>query len=125
MAVVIVTNNPLVHSRYQKRCEVAYHEVSYRELLVCCRDLIHGGALLLTHPLSGSVKPNETPYKSVALRKQAGPPDADSLRIIEQSIAACDKFGPNRFTLTERLRQDFMLIDDSLLSGTFPEREGI
>lgn len=121
MSVVIMTNNPIIHDRYAGRCEVDYLEESYRAVLIRCRNAIHAGALLLTHPLSGSVKPNETPYKSVVIRRRAGAAvDIDSLRLIEESIAACDRFGENRFALTEQLREDFMVIDDSLISGAFP-----
>jgi hypothetical protein len=34
-------------------------------VLLTVRDHIHSGARLLTHPQAGSVKPYETPYRSV------------------------------------------------------------
>ena len=64
---IVVTNNPLVLDKLQETHEVMYREVSYEELLKEVRDRIHEGHLLLTHPLSGSVKPKETPYKSVLI----------------------------------------------------------
>ncbi len=119
----IITNNPLVKQHYEDSSfTVEYSDVSYRQVLVLARDAIHSGAIINTHPLSGSVKPNETPYKSLALSKRKGAVDHESLRIIELSIETCDKFGPCRFELTERLRQDFMLIDHSLITGAIPRR---
>ena len=56
------------------------------------RDRIHAGHLLLSHPLSGSVKPNETPYKSVMISRKAGKLDERSLSIIEGAIRSCAKF---------------------------------
>ena len=60
---MVITNNPLVRSRLDDTHEVIYLELSYEELLKVVRDRIYEGHRLLTHPLSGSVKPKETPYK--------------------------------------------------------------
>ena len=59
---MVITNNPLVRSRLDDTHEVIYLELSYEELLKVVRDRIYEGHRLLTHPLSGSVKPKETPY---------------------------------------------------------------
>ena len=65
---MVITNNPLVRSRLDDTHEVIYLELSYEELLKVVRDRIYEGHRLLTHPLSGSVKPKETPYKSIRER---------------------------------------------------------
>ena len=57
----IVTNNPLVRQCLPERYEVDYEETGYREILVKVRDLVYAGHRMYTHPLSGSVKPKETP----------------------------------------------------------------
>ena len=65
---LILTNNPLVHrcmegqGLYTIRLE---EDKSFREILVEARDMVYAGHTLYTHPLAGSVKPNETPYKSL------------------------------------------------------------
>ena len=61
--VVIVTNNPLVLKEMEHRYSIIYKETTFDGILEQIRDLIHKGYRLLTHPLSGSVKPGETPYK--------------------------------------------------------------
>lgn len=61
---VIVTNNPLVLERLGDTHNVEYEDISYESVLERVRDKIHLGHTLLSHPLSGSVKPNETPYLS-------------------------------------------------------------
>lgn len=66
----ILTNNPLVQEKLGTDYTVQYEEISYEDVLRKVRDYIHGGHELLTHPLSGSVKPNETPYKSVMLSRK-------------------------------------------------------
>ena len=60
---IVITNNPLVFEKLKDEHKVIYKEISYEEILKEARDRIHDGHRLLTHPLSGSVKPNETPYK--------------------------------------------------------------
>ncbi|MEG1971911.1 MAG: GrdX family protein [Oscillospiraceae bacterium] len=121
MDLLIITNNPLVNNRFKENYEVELCDCSYSDILIKVRDLIHAGHKLLSHPLSGSIKPNETPYKTILVTKSAGSLDFDSLRIIEDSILTCRKFGTNRFHLTEGICEDFMLIDLSLISGALSE----
>ena len=67
----IVTNNKLVKERFEDKFNIIYIEDnhSYKPVLLKIRDLVHTGYKVLTHPLSGSVKPNETPYKSVIIEE--------------------------------------------------------
>ena len=117
MKAILLTNNPLVRDRLSQEQALEYHDVSFREILVLARDRIHRGHRLLTHPLSGSIKPNETPYKSMLLTEQAGALDVESLEIIENAIATCDKF-PIKFpAMTEGIRADFQLLDFTLISS--------
>ncbi len=61
----IITNNPLVREKLGQDYQVEFYECSYEDILEKVKDEVYRGCKLLTHPLSGSVKPNETPYKSV------------------------------------------------------------
>jgi hypothetical protein len=55
--------------------------------------MIHKGAKLITHPLMGSIKPNETPFRSIIVSEGEGTSlDIESLVIIESSIASAEKF---------------------------------
>ena len=111
----IITNNELVRDKYSGQYDVEFHAVKYTEILRMVRDYVHAGHKLLTHPLAGSIKPNETPYKTVFLTKAKGTLDSESLRIIEDCIVACRKFGKERFpTMPEAMREDFRYIDCSL-----------
>lgn len=83
---MVITNNPLVRSRLDDTHEVIYLELSYEELLKVVRDRIYEGHRLLTHPLSGSVKPKETPYKSVLISERKEKVDGESVRLIENAI---------------------------------------
>ena len=114
----IVTNNEMVRDKYGAQHEVEFHPVHYTEILRMVRDYVHAGHKLLTHPLAGSIKPNETPYKTVFLSKAKGSLDSESLRIIEDCIIACKKFGKDRFPqMPDDMRQDFRTIDCSLVDN--------
>ena len=69
---ILVTNNPLVEAQYSSRFKVVFLSTSLAGVLASVRDYVHKGHKLLTHPLSGSVKPNESPYKSVLLSAAVG-----------------------------------------------------
>ena len=89
----IVTNNGQVAEYYNSHCQVTLLDGGYGDVLYYVRDQIHKGGVLATHPLSGSVKPNETVYKSVALYE--GPSDGlswSSLDLIEKSIMTYEGF---------------------------------
>ena len=113
--VVIISNNPRVADKLKAfehtTCD------SYEQVLVQVRNKVHAGARLLTHPLAGSVKPGESPYRSVAIRDESGELDMRSLEVIESAI---DRF--HTMTASKAERQypaetlaDFQLIDYNLL----------
>ena len=112
---ILVTNNPLAKERYRNQFRIEYLEAPFIDVLTCVRDHIHKGRRLLTHPLSGSVKPNETPYKSVLISEAYGTTDVQSVCIIEESIMAI-----NRFTLKpipEHCLPDLQAVDLSLITS--------
>lgn len=120
MKKILVTNNSLVHANYKNKLDIIYsNNYTYLDILSIARDKIHEGHQLLTHPLSGSVKPNETPYKSIAVSSEKGALDFDSLSIIEASIETAKKFMEGKKTprWTEKILQDFELIDYYLIKS--------
>ena len=117
---LILTNNPLVVACMEGKIlgTIEYHDkMNYREMLVLVRDKVYAGHTLYTHPLAGSVKPNETPYKSVVVSVEPHGFDMQESEIISNAIAVCDKFTPIGWELNERILKDFQLIDYTLLSG--------
>ncbi|CUX38104.1 GrdX family protein [Clostridium sp. C105KSO13] len=120
----IITNNPLVLGKLEKTHYVAYHEISYEEILKKVRDRIHEGHRLLSHPLSGSVKPKETPYKSIIITKRKEmKPDLESLELIENAIEACGKFSFKADLYGAEVYKDFQLIDWTLLKSALESAE--
>lgn len=116
--MLIVTNNPMVKDNTLER-EVLFKELTYLQILEECRKLIHSGYELLSHPLYGSVKPNETPYRSIIMKK-GNNLDTNSVILIEDAVATATKFQGNKITPNwpERVLDDFKVIDFDIFSNT-------
>lgn len=118
--VIIVTNNQSVYDTYHASFEVKYLEnQSFLQVLEYCRDAIHLGSRLLTHPLTGSVKPNETPFKSIMITKHYGSLEMESLTLIESAITTTKKFLNDHEVKAwpDRILDDFRLIDFRLIKS--------
>lgn len=117
----IITNNEKVRDRFENTLPVEFVEdhSTYETLLYVIRDKVHAGDKLLTHPLSGSVKPNETPFKSVIMEK-GNSLDNQSLSIIEAAIATMKKFQSMEKTpqWTEKVMDDFRVVDLDIMTNT-------
>jgi hypothetical protein len=115
----------MVYETYKAGETKNLKEVIYNEaydligVLERARNMIHEGNRLLTHPLSGSVKPYETPFKSVVLSCKEETLDFQSLQIIEESLATARKFLKDARVIqySERVYDDFRLIDLNLIKS--------
>lgn len=115
--ILIISNNPKVMTTFSTIAHCCCAD--YQQVLYQARNKIHAGALLLTHPLAGSVKPGESPYRSVVVDEREGALDLRSLEVIE---AAIDRFntlmaGAGVRSYDEQTLQDFQLIDYQLLKS--------
>lgn len=116
--MLMLTNNPKAAAfvRQHAICELKTVEGYIEEVLIEARNLVHKGHRLLTHPLSGSVKPNHGLYKSVLLSKQAyARTDPESLQLIEGAIESLRKLHPVPIDKRKQYDADFMLIDFTLI----------
>ena len=133
---IAITNNPMVRGTLQgqepavkpghiKRSGegappvAEFHDTDCLGVFFAVRDRIHLGHSLLTHPLSGSVKPWETPYKTVIITGEKGVLDENSLSIIEESIQACVKLQASavKKVWSAEMLADFQFIDFHLIFG--------
>ncbi len=121
--MLLLTNNEkfkqIENELNSNKLNLEYQDITYIEILEKARDLIHKGYKLLTHPLYGSVKPNETLYRSVVL-EEAEEFDMQSLLLIEEAIVTAEKFKKNKMTpnWTESVKDDFRVIDFDLIKKT-------
>ena len=118
----IVTNNRLCRDKYTDSMSVEYLDNgSYLDVLTKVRDYIQSGWRLETHPMTGSLKPNHTPYISVIVSDRSTVREEfyNQETTIENSILACRKFQEIRSTpdWNAALREDFMEVDLSLIEG--------
>ena len=113
--VLIVTNNPLVKEKIEENYNIDFVDGGILDVMEKLRNMIHKGSVLLTHPLSGSIKPGQTPYKSVMIHIVEGSVDADSLLMIEDAIDNCKKFVKRVDEFREGTDEDKRFIDYTLL----------
>lgn len=115
---ILISNNSMVVGNMGEKYEVVFVDGALMDVLIYARDYIHKGHRLLTHPLMGSVKPNETPYKTVLISRVSGETtDMESLNLIEVSIHTAEKFIKDNKTpkWSKKLLEDFKLIDYDLI----------
>ena len=123
--VLIVTNNPLVKEKIGESYNIDFVDGDILDVMEKLRDMIHKGSKLLTHPLSGSVKPGQTPYKSVMIHIVEGNVDADSLLMIEDAIDNCKKFVKRVDEFREGTDEDKRFIDFTLISSGIESFEAL
>ena len=116
--MLIITNNPMIQENVTDK-KVIMLDTDYIGTLKECRDLVHKGYELLSHPLYGSVKPNETPYRTFIIKKGKSL-DTNSLNLIEEAIETAEKFKNNKLTpmWTEKVLDDFRVIDFDIMRNT-------
>ena len=107
----------MVHNKFGEHYQVHFQNEDDMQVLKSIRDYIHVGHMLLTHPLAGSVKPNETPYKSVLITTAQTQLDFRSVKIIEESIYTCEKFVSTTENRCQEILTDFQYIDCSLIEN--------
>jgi len=118
--MIIITNNESVYTTYKDVIKIEYLEdAKFLDVLKHSRDRVHKGGKLLTHPLTGSIKPNETPFKSIMMTEDTGSLDVESLNMIESAIEVTIKFLNNSEIKEwpERILDDFRLIDFRLIQS--------
>ena len=117
----IISNNPMVKEQITQQ-PVIFIDGSYGDVLIEAKRLIvDDHHVLLSHPLSGSIKPNETFYKSILITTtQQSQIDMESLDLIDQALNTYEKFNRNFKTPNwpERVLEDFATIDLDLLERT-------
>ncbi|MDO4582219.1 MAG: GrdX family protein [Bacillota bacterium] len=121
MGVTLITNNPLAAEKYASSLTVRYDGGwDYLQVLLQARDAVHLGQRLLTAPLAGSIKPHQTPYRSVLLAAHnPSGSHAGDVQLIEGAIEVYHKQmqGKRRQQWPEQVKGDFATVDLSLIDG--------
>ncbi len=120
MHKIIITNNEKVFKKYKNSYEVLFLEGSnYVDVLNETRNKVHRGYKIITHPMAGSLKPNQTPYKSIIIEEGNGVTDYESVTLIENSIESANKFLKYKATpkWNEKILKDFETVDLSFMEN--------
>lgn len=120
----IVTNNPKVRDEINDY-PVYFIEGNYKDVLLeVHKKIVNDKKVMITHPLSGSIKPNETCYKSIIVSPQRGNNmDMYSLDLINQALDVYDHFQSVKATpdWTDRILEDFAVVDFHIIQGALSQ----
>ncbi|MEN1760876.1 GrdX family protein [Anoxynatronum sibiricum] len=126
--MMVVTNNPLVRERLPEEMNLLWVDGGYEDVIVAVRNRVHRGHRLLTHPLAGSVKPYETPYRTIFLSDEATDLHHPSLSVLEQAMALLNAFkgktgGLNSLrTYRDEHLPDLQLVDYGLVETVIQQQ---
>lgn len=116
---IMITNNPKVIKKYGDREITILSLDKIEKIFKTTRDLIHKGYILITHPLAGSIKPFQNPYRSIIL-KEGEELDYNSLKNFENSLKKYKQFEHNKNkinNLSQKILNDYQVIDLSLIES--------
>lgn len=118
----IVTNNDRVAEKYKDDCEIIVKD-TYYDVLLAVRDLVYDKHVLLTHPQASSLKPNQTPYRSVIVYPKDDDNNTDSILMIEKCIEVYNEWqeiSPSPEHYEDKVANDFKTIDLSVIDNVIP-----
>ena len=119
---ILVTNNDRVYEKYKDITNVIL-VASYEAVLIKVRDLVYDRHVLLTHPQASSLKPNQTPYRSVAVYPKGDEDNTKDIMLIEKCIETYRQWqdiAPTPMNYEERVANDFKTIDLSVVDNFMP-----
>ena len=118
----IVTNNDYVFDKYKNDTNVILGD-NYEDVLIKTRDLVYDKHVLLTHPQASSLKPNQTPYRSVIVYPKGEEDNTDSIMMIDKCIQVYrewQEISPSPKSYAPKVEHDFKTIDLSVIENVIP-----
>ena len=119
---IIITNNDRVYEKYKKEMQVILLD-SYEDVLIKTRDMVYNRHILLTHPQASSLKPNQTPYRSVVVYPKGEEDNMKDIVLIEKCIETnrqWQEIAPTPKNYAEKVANDFKTIDLSVIENIIP-----
>ncbi|WP_300283017.1 GrdX family protein [Peptacetobacter sp.] len=118
---IIVTNNDKVLRKYQNSIKIKFVE-SYEEVLITTRNFIFDRHRLLTHPQASSLKPNQTPFRSIIVYPSDNSNNLDDVMMIEKAIEVFEKFRKIKEIpkYEDKIADDYKTIDLSIIDNVIP-----
>ena len=108
--------------KYKKEMQVILLD-SYEDVLIKTRDMVYNRHILLTHPQASSLKPNQTPYRSVVVYPKGEEDNMKDIMLIEKCIETYrqwQEIAPTPKNYAEKVANDFKTIDLSVIENIIP-----
>lgn len=120
--LTIITNNPQLKEKVQT-IKLEFVDDLFA-VYSRSRDLIHQNWKLISHPLAGSVKPAQNPYRSIILAP-AQKLDFYSLNTIENAMQKLKQFNKNheKREYTQKIKEDYQVIDLTLIESALKNKK--
>lgn len=113
-----ITNNPMVIEKgYPNTKAISGNTLS---VLLAVRVEIEKGCQLLTHPLTSSIRPDVSPYKTVLLTNPESKIDPESLNMINRAIVYTENLIKNNdkpVHWDEESLRDFQYVDFDIIQN--------
>ena len=119
---ILVTNNDRVYEKYKDITNVILVD-TYEDVLIKVRDLVYDRHTLLTHPQASSLKPNQTPYRSVVVYPKGEEDNIKDIMLIDKCIQVYQEWqdiAPSPKSYQEKVANDFKTIDLSVIDNIIP-----
>lgn len=119
---ILITNNDRVYEKYKEVLTVVLVD-SYEEVLIKTRDMVYDRHILLTHPQASSLKPNQTPYRSVVVYPKGEEDNTNDILLIEKCLETYyqwQEIAPTPRRYEDRVAYDFKTIDLSVIDNIIP-----
>lgn len=119
---VLITNNDRVYEKYKETIQVILLN-TYEEVLIKVRDMVYDRHVLLTHPQASSLKPNQTPYRSVVVYPKGEEDNMKDILLIEKCIEVFrewQEIAPSPKSYQDKVANDFKTIDLSVVDNIIP-----
>jgi len=119
---ILITNNDRVFEKYKDEIKVILLN-TYEEVLIKVRDMVYDRHLLLTHPQASSLKPNQTPYRSVVVYPKGNEDNMKDILLIEKCIQVYyewQEIAPSPEKYADKVANDFKTIDLSVVDNIIP-----
>lgn len=120
---IMITNNDRVFEKYKDVMQVILMH-TYEEVLIKTRDMVYDRHRLLTHPQASSLKPNQTPYRSVVVYPKGKDDNTQDILLIEKCLETFRKWqeiAPTPASYEKRVAEDFKTIDLSIIGSIIPK----
>jgi hypothetical protein len=113
-----ITNNPMIIDKGYPDTVIISGETL--QVLVAVKEEILKGYKLVSHPLTSSIRPDMSPYKTVLLQVDKSVVDTESLSIINSAIEYTESLVNNQiraYNWDEESLKDFQYIDYDIIQN--------